>query len=64
MTFLEMMHPDDRARAEDAFRQALVNGEFLGLVRHPDRCGQIKAIEVNAGARYGADDRSRTCAVI
>ncbi len=58
MTFLEVLHPDDRARAEDAFRQALVNGEFLGLVVGiQTAAGKAKMIEVNAGARYGADQR-------
>ena len=58
MTFLEVMHPDDRARAEDAFRQALANGEFLGLVVGiRTAAGKAKMIEVNAGARYGADQR-------
>ena len=53
-----MLHPDDRARAEDAFRQALVNGEFLGLVVGiRTAAGKAKMIEVNAGARYGADQR-------
>ena len=57
-TFLEVMHPDDRARAEEAFRQALVSGEFLGLVVGiKTAAGKAKMIEVNAGARYGADQR-------
>jgi PAS domain S-box-containing protein len=57
-TFLEVLHPNDRARAEEAFRQALVNGEFLGLVVGIwTAAGKAKMIEVNAGARYGADQR-------
>jgi PAS domain S-box-containing protein len=56
MTFLEVVHPDDRAIAKDAFRQALLNGEVLGLVvRIRTAAGKGKMIEVNAGARYGAD---------
>jgi PAS domain S-box-containing protein len=58
MSFLEVMHPNDRARAEDAFRQALVSGEFLGLVVGiRTAAGKAKMIEVNAGARYGTDQR-------
>jgi PAS domain S-box-containing protein len=58
MTFLEVLHHNDRARAEDAFRQALVSGEFLGLVVGiRTAAGKAKMIEVNAGARYGADQR-------
>ena len=51
-TFLEVLHPNDRARAEEAFRQALVNGEFLGLVVGiRTAAGKAKMIEVNVGAR-------------
>ena len=54
-SFLEILHPDDRARAEDALRAALVKGETLGLVvRITTAQGKSRVIEVNAGARYGA----------
>jgi PAS domain S-box-containing protein len=54
-SFLDILHPDDRARAEEALRQALTKGETLGLiVRIRTAQGKSRVIEVNAGARYGA----------
>ncbi len=55
-SFLDIVHPDDRQRAAGALRQALIKGEFLGLiVRIRTAQGKSKAIEVNAGARYSPD---------
>jgi PAS domain S-box-containing protein len=52
-SFLDIVHPDDLDRAEEALRQALIRGEFLGLiVRIRTAQGKTKAVEVNAGARY------------
>jgi PAS domain S-box-containing protein len=58
MSFLDLVHEDDRKPAEDAFRQAVAKGEYLGLVvRIRTSQGRTKAVEVNAGARYGADQK-------
>jgi PAS domain S-box-containing protein len=55
-TFLEVVHPDDRRRAQEMFTLALSRGEALGLiVRMRTGHGTIRAVEVNVGARYGAD---------
>ena len=55
-SFLDIVHPDDRQRALDGLRHALIKGEFLGLiVRIKTAQGKSKAIEVNAGARYTAN---------
>ena len=52
-SFLDMVHPDDRSRAEGTFLQALERGEALGLiVRIRTAQGRMRAIEVNVGARY------------
>ena len=57
-SFLDIVHPDDRARAVDGLHQALIKGEFLGLIiRIRTAQGKTKAIEVNAGARYSSDHR-------
>ncbi len=55
-SFLEMVHPDDLARAKDQLRTAMVKGEAHGLIlRIRTAHGKPKAIEVNVGARYSAD---------
>jgi len=52
-SFLDVILDDDRTRAEEALRQALFKGEFLGLVvRVRTATGKTKAIEVNASTRY------------
>jgi PAS domain S-box-containing protein len=57
-TFLEVLHPDDRRRAEETFAQALNRGEALGLVvRVRTSHGSTRAIEVNVGARYDRDQQ-------
>jgi PAS domain S-box-containing protein len=59
MSFLEVVHPDDRGLANETFLQALERGEALGLVlRVRNARGKLKAIEVNAGARYGTNQRA------
>jgi PAS domain S-box-containing protein len=55
-SFLDIVHLDDRPRAEEALRQTVTKGECLGLVvRIRTAQGKTKAVEVNAGARYAAD---------
>ncbi|MBV8486892.1 MAG: PAS domain S-box protein [Planctomycetaceae bacterium] len=55
-SFLDVIVADDRTRAEEALRQALSKGEFLGLVvRVRTAAGKTKAIEVNSSTRYGSD---------
>jgi PAS domain S-box-containing protein len=57
-SFLEVVHPGDRRRAEETFVQALTRGEALGLiVRVRTSHGSIRAIEVNVGARYGTNQK-------
>jgi len=57
-SFLDVVVPEDRSRAEEALGQALLKGESLGLVvRIRTARATTRAIEVNAGARYGADHR-------
>ncbi len=53
-SFLDVIHPDDRGRAEQTLREALGRGEALGLiVRVRTAQGKTRAVEVNVGARYG-----------
>jgi PAS domain S-box-containing protein len=57
-SFLDVLHPDDRLRARATFGQALIRGEAHGLVvRLRSAHGKMYAIEVDVGARYGADQR-------
>jgi PAS domain S-box-containing protein len=57
-SFLDIVHPEDRGRVEDTFHQALARGEALGLiVRIRTAQGKMRAIEVNAGARYGTHQK-------
>lgn len=57
-SFLEIVHPDDRELARETFRQALERGEALGLVlRIKTARGVSRSIEINAGARYGTNQR-------
>ena len=53
-SFLDVVRPDDRARAEKALREAIQRGEALGLVVWVRTAhGKVCAVEVNIGARYG-----------
>jgi PAS domain S-box-containing protein len=57
-SFIDIIHPDDRRQAQETFRQALERGEALGLiVRIRTAHGKSRAIEVNAGARYGTNQQ-------
>jgi PAS domain S-box-containing protein len=57
-SFLDVLHPDDRARAQDALLSAIARGESLGLiVRVRTSEGRTRAVEVNLGARYGTNHK-------
>jgi PAS domain S-box-containing protein len=57
-SFLDIVHPDDRELARETFQQALERGEALGLiVRIKTAHEKWRSIEVNAGARYGTNQR-------
>ena len=57
-SFLDVLHRDDRRRAQETFAQALTRGEALGLiVRMQTAHGSTRAIEVNVGARYGTNQK-------
>ena len=57
-SFIDIVHPEDRRQAQETFRQALERGEALGLiVRIRTAQGKSRSIEVNAGARYGTNQR-------
>lgn len=57
-SFLDTVHPDDRGRTEETFGLALLRGEALGLVvRIRTAYGKTRAIEINVGARYGANQK-------
>ena len=56
MSFFEIVHPDDLARAREQFQAALVKGEAHGLVlRIRTSFGKARAIEMNLGARYDSE---------
>ncbi len=58
-SFLDIVHADDRALAHETFLQALERGEALGLIiRVRNAHGKLRSIEVNAGARYGTNQRA------
>jgi PAS domain S-box-containing protein len=57
-SFLEILHPEDRPRAEEVLRNAIVRGEALGLiVRMRTAQSGMRAVEVNVGARYGTNQK-------
>jgi len=57
-SFLDVIHPDDQLRAKETFTRALERGEALGLVvRLCTAHGEMRAVEVNVGARYGTNQR-------
>ncbi len=57
-TFLEVVHQDDRELARQQLRAALHKGEAHGLVyRIRNSRGEVKAVQMNVGVRYGPDMR-------
>ena len=55
-SFLEFLHPDDRALAEDEFRKAAEVGERHDFVlRLPNSSGQMRYVRVYTQARYNPD---------
>jgi PAS domain S-box-containing protein len=57
-SFLDIVHPDDRELVRETFLQALERGEALGLVlRIRTARGATRSVEINAGARYGTNQR-------
>src|SRR5262249_8154651 len=55
-SFLDVVHPDDRQRAQEKLHEVLAKGELHGLViRIKNSAGKSKAIEMNVSARYGLD---------
>jgi PAS domain S-box-containing protein len=57
-SFLDIVHPDDRGLAMETLLLALERGEALGLVlRIRTAQGKLRSIEINAGARYGTNQR-------
>ena len=55
-SFLEFLHPDDRALAEDEFRKATEVGERHDFVlRLPNSSGQMRYVRVYTQARYNPD---------
>lgn len=57
-SFLDVLHPDDQPRAKATMTRALERGEALGLVvRLHTAGGEMRAVEVNVGARYGTNQR-------
>jgi PAS domain S-box-containing protein len=55
-SFLEALHPDDRALAEDEFRKAAEVGERHDFVlRLPKPSGQMRYVRVYTQARYNSD---------
>lgn len=57
-SFLDVLHPKDQPRAKEMLCRALERGEALGLVvRLHTADGEMRAVEVNVGARYGTNQR-------
>ncbi len=57
-SFLDILYPEDRPRAREMLSYALVKGEALGLVvRVRTADAKTHAVEVNVGARYGANQK-------
>src|SRR4051794_17301227 len=55
-SFLECLHPDDRALAEDEFRKAVEVGERHDFVlRLPSSAGPMRYVRVYTQARYNPD---------
>ncbi len=57
-SFLDVLHLEDQPRAKATLIRALERGEALGLiVRLVTATGEMRAVEVNVGARYGTNQR-------
>jgi PAS domain S-box-containing protein len=57
-SFLDVIHPEDQPRASEMFNRALERGEAMGVVvRLRTASGEMRAIEVNVGARYGTNQK-------
>jgi PAS domain S-box-containing protein len=57
-SFLDIVQVDDRRLAKQQFRTVLERGEGHGLIyRITTQNGEIRAVELNIGVRYGADRR-------
>ncbi len=57
-SFLDVIHPEDQPRTRELFNRALDRGEALGLVvRLQTAQGEMRAIELNVGARYGSNQK-------
>jgi PAS domain S-box-containing protein len=57
-SFLDIVHADDRELARETYLQALERGEALGLVLRIKTAQEtLRFIEINAGARYGTNQR-------
>jgi PAS domain S-box-containing protein len=57
-SFLDVIHREDQPRAREMFCRAIDRGEALGVVvRLSTAQGEMRAIEVNVGARYGTNQR-------
>jgi len=55
-SFIESLHPDDRALAEDEFRKAIELGERHDFtLRMPNAAGRIRYVRVYTQARYNPD---------
>ncbi len=55
-SFIESLHPDDRALAEDEFRKAIELGERHDFtLRMPNTTGRIRYVRVYTQARYNPD---------
>ncbi len=56
MSFLDIIHPEDRPRAKADLHASLAKGEAHGLIyRVKTAQGRPKSIEVNVGVRYAND---------
>jgi len=56
MSFLDVVHPDDRERVGEQLRAALNRGEVHGLIARVEAAeGRAKAVELNCSVRYAPD---------
>ncbi len=56
MSYLDVVHPDDRELAGEELRASVPRGEAHGLIyRVRTASGETKAVEINVGVRYAQD---------